>query len=747
MNTALAQRIFKWIVCAKRPLLITELAEAIAFAPSDRSWDPTKIPDHSRLIQACGNLVVFDDDRTVRLAHHSVQQFLLEPPTKDSIPEFHFQRSEANVEAGEICVTYLSFSDFETQITISKPDNLREVPGPAAILDSVASPLGIRYVTSSIFKLGQYIRTGRVEQQPLTFDLAKFAKLKKPPPPSLEEKYCFLRYAIENWLSHTSAFSEDNTMWKSFRYLAMDKPTGFDIRAWGDSDSSNGLPYMGLFHWAIDAGHVPLLKLLLQLPKGSDLHAYCRQESEEGRSTVFNASHRGHANVIEFLLNQDCIDARDGRPLIKAAESGYDFAVRILQEHGLCVDAKTEALQIAAARGHAAVMHVLLENDPPLDLQNGWGKFALDEAVKKGSDGVLVVLLGKAANFDAAVTDLEKIWGGTALHEAAKRDFDGLVKLLLQEKGVYPDSKDEGGRTPLSWAAEKGHEAVVRLLLVEKGVDPDFKDDTYGQTPLSWAAEKGHEAVVRLLLMEKGVDPDSKDRDGRTPLWWAAGIGHEAVVRLLLVEKGVGLDSKDDTYGQTPLSQAAGNGYEAVVRLLLVEKGVDPDSKDRYGQTPLSLAAKNGHEAVVRLLLMEKGVDPDSKDDMYGQTPLSWAAEKGHEAVVRLLLMEKGVDPDSKDDMYGQTPLSWAAGNGHEAVVRLLLMEKGVDPDSKDDMYGQTPLSWAAKNGHEAVVRLLLMEKGVDPDSKDGGGQTPLWWAAENGHGAVVKLLKSNTRR
>jgi ankyrin repeat protein len=667
-NATLAQRIFKWIVCAKRPLLITELAEAIAFAPSDRSWDPTKIPDHSRLIQACGNLVVFDDDRTVRLAHHSVQQFLLESPTKDSLPEFHFQRLKASVEAGEICVTYLSFSDFETQITISRPNNLREAPGPAAILDSIASPLGIRYVTSSIFKLGRYMRTGRVEQQPLTFDLAKLAKLKKPPPPSLGEKYHFLNYAIENWLSHTSAFSEDNTMWKSFRYLAMDKPTAFDIRAWGDSDSSNGLPYMGLFHWAIDTGHVPLLKLLLQLPRGSDLHAYCRQESEEGRSIVLNVSHRGHANVIEFLANQDCIDTRDGRPLIKAAESGYDFAARILQECGLCVEAKTEALQIAAACGHAAVMHVLLENEPLLDLQNGWGKFALDEAVKRGSDGVLVALLSKAASFDAAVIDLEKVWGGTALHEAAKRGFDRLVKLLLQEKGVHPDSKDGGGRTLLSWAAGNGHEAVVKLLVLEKDVDPDSKDDG-DRTPLSRAAGNGHEDVVRLLLVEKGVDPDSKNGNERTPLSWAAGNGHETVVRLLLVEKGVNPNSKDD-YGWTPLSWAAEKGYEAVVRLLLLEKAVDPNSKDNDGRTPLSWAVERGNKAVVRLLLLEKGVDPNSKDNG-GQTPLSWAAEKGHEAVVRLLLLEKAVDPNSEDN-GGQTPLSRAAEKRHEAVVRLL---------------------------------------------------------------------------
>jgi len=588
MNTTLAQRIFKWIVCAKRPLLVTELADAIAFGPSDRSWDPTKIPDHSRLIQACGNLVVLDDDGTVRLAHHTVQQFLLEPPTKDSIPEFHFQQPKANVEAGEICVTYLSFSDFETQITISRPNNLLQaskVPSPAAILDSVTSPLGIRYVTSGIFKLGQYMRTGRAKQQPLTLDLAKFAELKKPPPQSLGEKYRFLNYAIENWLSHTSNFSEDNTMWESFRYLAMDKPTAFDIRAWGDSNMSNGLPYMGLFRWAIDAGHVPLLKLLLQLPRGSDLHAYCRQESEEDRSVVFNASRRGHANVIEFLVNQDCIDARDGRPLVKAAENGNDFAVRLLQEHGLCLDAKTEALQIAAASGHAAVMHVLLENEPPLDLQNGWGKFALDEAMKRGSDGVLTVLLGKAASFEVAVIDLEKAWGGTALHEAAKRGFNGLIKLLLLEKGIGPDSKDGSGQTPLSWAAANGHEAVVRLLLLEKGVDPDSKDRINGQTPLSWAAANGHEAVVRLLL-EKGVEPDSKDGSGQTPLSWAAARGHEAVVRLLLVE-GVDPDSKD-----TPLSWAAANGHEAVVRLLLLDKGVDPDSKDKYGRTPLSAAVE-----------------------------------------------------------------------------------------------------------------------------------------------------------
>lgn len=75
-DTILAKKIFKRIVCAKRPLLIGGLGEAVALCSEDKSYDPEKIPRLSRLIPACGNLVVLDEnDSTVRLAHHTVQQF------------------------------------------------------------------------------------------------------------------------------------------------------------------------------------------------------------------------------------------------------------------------------------------------------------------------------------------------------------------------------------------------------------------------------------------------------------------------------------------------------------------------------------------------------------------------------------------------------------------------------------------------------------------------------------------------
>jgi ankyrin repeat protein len=145
-----------------------------------------------------------------------------------------------------------------------------------------------------------------------------------------------------------------------------------------------------------------------------------------------------------------------------------------------------------------------------------------------------MVLLGKAASFEAAVIDLEKVWGGTALHEAAKRGFDGLVKLLLQEKAVDPDSKeDEDGRTPLSWAAERGARGRGEAATTGEGRRPGPQRWVWSDAAVVGRGERAR-GRVRLLLLEKGVNPSSKDdRYGLTPLSWAGANGHEAVVRLL----------------------------------------------------------------------------------------------------------------------------------------------------------------------------------------------------------------------
>ncbi|RDI76391.1 hypothetical protein Vi05172_g13629 [Venturia inaequalis] len=118
----LARKMLKWIICARRPLRIEELREAMALDLTDSHFDEDKLPsgDNWRLIQMCGNLAVLNrDDNTVRLAHHTVQQFLLTQSdllyTDVSVPGY-LTLPDIEIEIGQLCVAYLCLSDFETQV-------------------------------------------------------------------------------------------------------------------------------------------------------------------------------------------------------------------------------------------------------------------------------------------------------------------------------------------------------------------------------------------------------------------------------------------------------------------------------------------------------------------------------------------------------------------------------------------------------------------------------------------------------
>jgi hypothetical protein len=42
----LVKRMFRWIICARRPLFVDELCEGIAFTINDTRWNEEKIPRH-----------------------------------------------------------------------------------------------------------------------------------------------------------------------------------------------------------------------------------------------------------------------------------------------------------------------------------------------------------------------------------------------------------------------------------------------------------------------------------------------------------------------------------------------------------------------------------------------------------------------------------------------------------------------------------------------------------------------------
>jgi hypothetical protein len=93
------KRMFQWIICARRPLEIEELREAIAFTLEDDYFDLAKIPnDLNRLARACGNLIVIDEDEnTVQIAHYTMEQYLLAEHDCHRHSFFWFTREQAHL--------------------------------------------------------------------------------------------------------------------------------------------------------------------------------------------------------------------------------------------------------------------------------------------------------------------------------------------------------------------------------------------------------------------------------------------------------------------------------------------------------------------------------------------------------------------------------------------------------------------------------------------------------------------------
>ncbi|ORY10978.1 hypothetical protein BCR34DRAFT_336786 [Clohesyomyces aquaticus] len=117
------KKVVRWVVCARRPLRLDELEEAVGLEKSDTYLHAERSATHAgpKLISACGNLIIYSrDDDLVTLAHHTVQKFLCSSTTPEGIsyPEsVHFDLSTGDHDLGELCVAYPSFTDFETQLT------------------------------------------------------------------------------------------------------------------------------------------------------------------------------------------------------------------------------------------------------------------------------------------------------------------------------------------------------------------------------------------------------------------------------------------------------------------------------------------------------------------------------------------------------------------------------------------------------------------------------------------------------
>ena len=219
LNAALAHRVMRWIACARRPLKIRELQEAVAFHQSDDRWDAGKIPDADKLVRSCRGLIVRDQYSIVRFAHHTIPQFLMRegeakdravssshPDRQHKLESFFFDEGEGTLMIAEMCATYLCFSDFESALVRNETERrlmINEVfkaGGPI----SIPAALGLRKSFHEI-PCKFFGRNGDLKVPQIDFSKYVGASmLNRQPVPDLQEKYALLAYVVEYWPWHTN---------------------------------------------------------------------------------------------------------------------------------------------------------------------------------------------------------------------------------------------------------------------------------------------------------------------------------------------------------------------------------------------------------------------------------------------------------------------------------------------------------------------------------------------------------------
>lgn len=112
-----------------------------------------------------------------------------------------------------MCLTYLSFSDFDTQIEVHikaerPPDVLQS--GPVLWIPNL---VGIR---SSLFDLPYRLLRGHSPTSAPSIDFSKYLNAAPTakdtaPPQELLEKYHLLEYIIEHWMFYTRHFEESSS--------------------------------------------------------------------------------------------------------------------------------------------------------------------------------------------------------------------------------------------------------------------------------------------------------------------------------------------------------------------------------------------------------------------------------------------------------------------------------------------------------------------------------------------------------
>lgn len=564
-------------------------------------------------------------DGTIRFAHHTIRQYLLSEDAKKRNETFACSMEEAEHFVGQMCLTYLSFSDFETQVAIRTPESEIKQPAHVVSLGPASWVSNLVGVPSSFFQMPYRLLGGNTSRPAPEIDYIKY--LRPAPTPTgatvldkLSEKYQLLGYIMDYWMLHTKDIQASmGHLFQKLHETARHKQLSFEFRPWGPNQHhgkhgcvscapsaatasiAKELPFMSMLHYAAEIGHWPLMEPLIK--------DYCSHEHGDDETLVI-ACRAGHLSIVKQLTQSYEFDLSDGKAIDATAASGnekiFTHLLKAPTRYPFSVKQRGNSpLTIASANGHEAIVEILCQRG--VQINTGFkhtGISPLSAAASNGHDHIVRNLIAKGARISTT--------GRTPLHCAAESGHEVVVRTLCQVSvNTVPrfqlfGALDQEGETPLHKASRNGHHAVVeQLLRYSPGAGEWIKADTlkgpHKQKAIHLAASNGHVRVLALLA--EHVFLHGRDSNKRTPFMIAAVEGHVSVIQFLAQNGVVSRDDirrMRDVDGLNAQELAVIGGHENAVKAILE---IRPIFLNTETIELLVLAARKGHEAVLATLL------------------------------------------------------------------------------------------------------------------------------------------------
>lgn len=733
--------VLQFVTHATRPLRLLEIAEMVKthLPNEDRSLKTTK----DLVRAACGPLLEILPDETVSVIHHSFTEFL-KGFTRSSISDDSafpvLQVGPTNQRLAVACLDYLRSGSL---------DNLK-------------------------------VKKRRDEDE--------FYHPKKAEQSELRLKFPFLEYAAGNWYSHAcraalagADMSLIHNMLDTFfaekkrfsAWLDIDWPTvsiqnvtPLHVAAWtGLAQYATLLLQKGEFgteardgrqntplYWAASSGKADVVQVLLA--NGAELDA----EQNEGLKALHVAAKNNRAEVVKILLaagvdpltrkTQETPGRRCGNaptsightPLMYACHNGHVEAVAEFLPFLKDIETVHRALVWASEKGHAAVVHLVLQH-PVVDVNAKYrGDTALFKACEVADQKTIDVLLRAGADpnilcsrskdefgemgqllVDTGSRRDQKPRGFTALHALCgtgkwSKSTSPKCAQLLIKAGADVHLQAPDGSTALHYACKQNINLVKPLL--EAGADPAVETDS-GTTPLHTDGRTDKELLP--LLLGTGIVDINKatGKDGKTPLLCRLeSYRTESILAFLAYKPDV---NATDVEGNGAFHMALENwNMKSDIINELISAGADPNLKNRKGDTPLHTMRGDNAEFVSKLLNAGANLEARNHD---GQTAL-FKHITAREPELFQTLIDLGARLDARD-FKGQTLLHQCC---HEPNRLDYLIGLGLDP-TVTDYEGNTLLHCAAARksaSNKLAILKHLSDLSLDIDQPNHSGRTVL---------------------